>query len=186
MRVEFEVRATGDTTVPMVVQQGVNQFVIIPSNSLLTPPGRMERAWSKAWSKVWSGVKKGWKWLTFPLFWWISEAVESAENIYAAPWTSIKKSRAWVDRAKNDLADYQAWTPEERISVRRQQAAWTVTLLTGSIVALCLPGSWALLPLMVVSSAWWLRSHNTRMPWRFDVVRWAMYLPQVPHPKENA
>ena len=94
---------------------------------------------------------------------------------------------AWVSRFRSDLETSDRWTEAEHRSVIRQKCLWVVGLLLSAITALSLPGWVGFGPFMTFSLAWWLRSHNTRIPFHFDVVRWLLRLPQFNYgdPHEN-
>lgn len=181
MRVEYEVRTTSESALPVTVTQGVNEVIVLnPVDQAVPSPAPSLPA------KTFRVVKRGFGWAMMPVTWPIAEIIKSTERAVHYPLDSLKKSKAWVDRAKSDLNDFDKWTPAERRSVQKQQGIWTMAALGGVLVGMCLPGVLSLLPWVTVCGFFVLSRHNfSRIPVRFDIVRWALFLPQVQPPKEN-
>lgn len=127
-------------------------------------------------------------WLTWPIWkpptWLVTNLLaKDTLKILRAPLISREHLRAWLDRGRNDLRDWDAWAPAERASVRRQETMWMLCWIVSAFLALTAGsirvGRLGLFPIGLVAGAWVLRSHNTRLPFRFDAVRWLLNLNQV-------
>jgi hypothetical protein len=127
-------------------------------------------------------------WLTKPIWkpptWIVTNLLaKDAQKILRAPLISRDHLRAWIERGRNDLRDWDSWTTEERASVRRQETMWVACWVVSAFLALTAgsigAGRLGLFPIGLVAGAWALRSHNTRLPIHFDAVRWLLNLPQL-------
>lgn len=123
-------------------------------------------------------------WITWPVWRplqiWGRLMHAEGEKILRAPRIAVGHVQAWRTLVVSSGARWDGWTQAERLSVTRQQGVWAL-LLAGAVVVLSAGEGWlAFGPLFVLSGLWWLRSHNTRLRWHFDVVRWGLGLPQVP------
>lgn len=119
-------------------------------------------------------------WATKVLWWPCAKYLETLGKDIAR--TAALPRQSWgllqALRAKNqaDGLLWQSWTLEERRSVQRQQSAWLLAMLgalpLAMLGALLLPAL-GLLPVLGVALAWYWRP-------RYDVVRRALGLPQLP------
>jgi hypothetical protein len=103
-------------------------------------------------------------------------------KILTAHRTSIAHARGWKTKTQNELKRWDGWNEEERRSVVRQQAVWSLLLAGVCVLALVVGGWPGFAPMLLLSTLWWMRSHNISwLKWRWDIVRWVLGLPQVPH-----
>lgn len=133
--------------------------------------------------------------LTSPVWWplakWTQEMGRGAQEVLGTPRALKIQALAHLTKIRTDASLWESWTPEQRRSVVRQQAVWTSFLVLASLVTPFIPVPWNLLPLLGASIAWWIRGHNLPgLDWRWDVVRWALRLPQIqelprPVPQED-
>jgi hypothetical protein len=118
----------------------------------------------------------------WPLAKWTEVMGSGVREVLDTPRALKAQAQAHLTKIRTDAALWESWTPEQRASVVRQQVAWTGLLLAGSLLALALPSPWNLVPILSVSSAWWLRGHALPgLEARWDLARWMLRLPQVQH-----
>ena len=117
----------------------------------------------------------GWK----LVFWYIQSMGKTTEKLEQTPSDLKAQGKRWIALWKASGQAWESWAPEERVSVSKQKGGWTLLLFIGSILAFCLPGGWALIPPLVIGFAWLARAHESRLHWHFDLVRWALRLPQL-------
>lgn len=179
---------------PMPVETSVSQAYppVTPSplpalDSLSLPPS--------GFRQVARNTGRALGYVTMPVWWplgkWVEEMGHGAKEVLHTPSSIKAQTLMYLTKVRVDAALWDSWTPEQRRSVVRQKSVWAGLLVAGSVLALSLPSPWNLIPILSASIAWWLGHHAIPgVSWRWDVVRWALRLPQIqeltkPVPQED-
>ena len=96
----------------------------------------------------------------------VGSAVERLPQDILGPW------RMLAEVARRRDAEWQAWTPAERVSVMRQSTMWFCVALAVIAASAVLPDALLPVPSVLLFALWYSRSH-------WDVVRAALGMPQL-------